>query len=224
MTSLTIAQIRDAQARYVANGGVNDDSLQAKYYARPLSYPLVWVLSRVGITANQVTILALVFAVAGGFWVAYGWYIFGAVLLNIGHLLDYVDGTLAKATGTVSKFGMYLDKTCDEVVETIIPIAIGICLFPTSIAFLIIGFSCAILHLWSVLGTLHHKEVFGQPNSSKPSLLVSVGVNMKSLTVPAILIFSFIPNGLIVFLIGFLVLTIGEFVYKVRVTGTKSAN
>lgn len=225
MTELTIRQIKDAQATYVKNGGVDDDSLQAKYYARPVSYYLTWLFSRTSITPNQITLLAVAFAVAGCFWFTYGWYTFGAVLLNVGHLLDYVDGTLAKATGKVSKFGAFLDRSCDEVVETIIPVFIGIALINTDIIFPVIGVGCAIFHLWGVIVSLQHDAVFGKTAVyGKSSWLVRLGVNVKSLAVPGLLVLSFIPYGLIVFLVGFLVLTIGEFAYKVTTPPSKDGS
>jgi len=217
---LTIQQIRDAQTTYVKNGGVDDDSLQAKYYSRPVSYYLTWLFVQIGITPNQVTLLALVFAMAGCFWITTGWVVFGVVLLNIGHLLDYADGTLAKATGKVSKFGAFLDRACDEIVETIIPIFIGISLVNVSIAFPIIGAGCAIFHLWGVTVSLHHDAVFGKSTKSgKSSRLVRIGANIKSTAVPGLLVLSLIPYGLIIYLIGFALLTIGEFAFKVIVAG-----
>ena len=218
--NLTIQQIKDAQTAYVKNGGVDDDSLQAKYYSRPVSYYLTWLFVRIGVTPNQVTVLALVFAAVGCSWITSGWSIFGVVLLNIGHLLDYVDGTLAKATGKVSKFGMFLDKVCDEVVETIIPVFIGISLVNTDIIFPIIGVGCALLHLWGVVISLQHDVVFGKSSKfGKSSRWVLIGANIKSTAVPGLLVLSFIPYGLIIYLIGFAILTIGEFAYKVIVAG-----
>jgi len=218
MTSLTIQQIRDAQAAFVKAGGGDDSSLQAKYYARPVSYYIAWLLIRFGVTANQTTAAALLACVAGCMLVLTGHpalIVLGAVLLNVGHLLDYTDGTLAKATGTVSKLGMYLDKTCDEIVETAIPLAVGVALINTDTIFPVLGAVCAILHLWSALASAHSKEVYGKSTLRKLSGVlrypILVGVNLKALTVPSLLVAAFVPNGLAVFLIGLTILTTCEF-------------
>ena len=222
---LTVAQIRSLHAAAAEDSGA-DEALQARYYARPVSYWLAWILVRVGVTPNTTTVLALAASVLGCLFITFGSYTLGAVYLNIGHLLDYADGTMARATNTVTNFGRYFDRTCDEVVETIIPISVGIGLYISDCSFLglpplfylMLGFSYAVTHLLSTLSILHSQliyqavphRLYATSTSGLWRWLYTVGVNAKSSTVPALLLLTLIPNGLPMFLIGFAVLTFCE--------------
>ena len=213
---LTIKQIKQAQGEYAARNGGDDNSLQARYYARPVSYLLVWLLARVTIRPNHVSVIALLTGVAGGLYLMNQSLLTGAILLNIGHLLDYADGTLAKATGAVSKYGAWLDNICDDIVETIIPLSVGIALINTDLLFVIIGVFCAIVHLWGSLASTYARIRLGdapstQSGSGKFRYLVSIGTNMKSLAVPSLMVFIFIPYGLPIFLVVLTILNTGEF-------------
>ena len=216
---LTVKQIQQAQCEYAAGHGGDDNSLQAKYYARPVSYLLVWLLARTAVKPNHVSVIALLAGVAGGLYIMNQNLLVGALLLNISHLLDYADGTLAKATGTVSKYGAWLDNICDDIVETAIPISVGVALINTNALFVIIGVFCAIIHLWGSLASTYARIRLGDSPSSaaesnKFRYLVSVGTNMKSLAVPSLLVFIFIPHGLPIFLVMLTILNTCEFIIR----------
>lgn len=221
---LTVKQIKNLYTN-TGSSRESDETLQAKYYARPISYRIAWLLIRLGVTANGATILALLIGAAGCVCIGFGAYvsvILGAALLNIGHLLDYVDGTIAKATGTVTNFGMYLDRTCDEVVEAIIPISVGVGLYTGGCTFLwlsplfylVLGFSYTVIHLLSTISMLHTRiiykatHIFYVPKKWNMRWLYNIGVNMKSSMVPTLLLLVVIPGGLPIYLIGFTALTI----------------
>lgn len=230
--NFTVAQVRDRYSASSLGAGGSDDALQAKYYARPLSFRIARLFIKLGISPNKTTVMALVADIAGCICIGFGLYstvILGAVLLNIGHVLDYVDGTIAKVTGTVTDFGRYFDRTCDEIVEVVIPVSIGVGLYVSgcsflgmpSLAYLILGFIYSLLHTLSTLSTLHTKLVYGVSpvRYYSPSgisiwrVVYSIGVNMKSSAVIVLLVLAFIPNGLPVFLLGFTILTICEFAF-----------
>jgi len=233
---LTIRQIRDAHKASPEKSGA-DDALQARYYARPVSYVGAWIALRLGLTANMVTSLTLLTNIGGCILVCYGHLIMGAFVLNVGHLLDYVDGDVARATNTVTNFGRYFDRTCDEVAETIMPIAIGAGLFfwdcnflgISPLIYLMLGFTYAILHLLSTISILHVRithdvaphEYYAPKKHNLWWLLYWIGINMKSATVPILLISAvFIPNGLPIFLLGYTALTTCELVMGVYLAVT----
>jgi phosphatidylglycerophosphate synthase len=80
---------------------------------RFLAIYITWVLLHTGITANQVTLLGFLIAVAGGIMFILGgkWLIvIGALLLIVNFLLDYVDGEVARYRGKASMTGAYISR------------------------------------------------------------------------------------------------------------------
>lgn len=71
----------------------------------------------VPLTANQITVLAVVAALLGFglFYFGEYWYGFGAFVLAF--VLDAVDGAVARARGEATKVGGFLDGVSDRVVE-----------------------------------------------------------------------------------------------------------
>ncbi len=71
-------------------------------------------LARAGISANALTILALALSAAAGVAVATG-HLWGATtLVLVGGVFDALDGVVARATGTSSRWGALLDSTVDR--------------------------------------------------------------------------------------------------------------
>lgn len=89
-------------------------------HARPLVEPLIQciarALQRCGLTANAVSIAALLLGIAAAASVASHWMWTGIALLWLSGLLDATDGALARL-GTPSAFGTILDITFDRLVE-----------------------------------------------------------------------------------------------------------
>ncbi len=71
----------------------------------------------VPLSANQITVLAVLVAVLGFglFYLGEYWYGFGAFVLAF--VLDAVDGAVARARGEASKTGGFLDGVSDRMVE-----------------------------------------------------------------------------------------------------------
>lgn len=225
---LTVEQIRNSHLADSTKVNDDNDSLQAKYYARPLSYYIAWVFIGMEVPAIAIVGLALLTDLVGCFLVATGLPVLGAVYLNIGHVLDYVDGTVARATKTVTELGGYLDRTSDEIVEAAIPIAVGTGLFLSGspyfgllpLAYLIMGFSQAVTHLLSTISSLHVRIDY----KSAPRELASqgwrrwayrVGVNIKASTTILLLGLAFVPNGLAIFLLATTGLVVCELILGV---------
>jgi len=83
-----------------------------RFYARRLSIYLTWLLLPTPLTANQVTVLSMVLMLGGsalfGF-VTMPMLLLGVGLMQMGYLLDCCDGEIARARGTTSLRGIYLD-------------------------------------------------------------------------------------------------------------------
>lgn len=77
-------------------------------------------LVRLGVTANEITFLGVVLAGATGYLIARGYFLVSIVLLTVGGLMDTLDGVVAKAAGTTSDKGAFLDSVADRVADALI--------------------------------------------------------------------------------------------------------
>jgi len=93
--------------------------------------PLVVRLARIGVTANQITVLAALLSVATGalvaaFPTASAVFLLMPLVLFVRMALNAVDGMLAREHGQASRLGMYLNELCDVVSDLalILPFAV----------------------------------------------------------------------------------------------------
>ena len=89
--------------------------------ARKLVQPLLdWVanlLIKLGVSANSATLMAFAVGILSAGAVCLQWYWPAIAMLWLSGLLDAVDGTIARKTGTSSPLGTLLDVVFDRVVE-----------------------------------------------------------------------------------------------------------
>lgn len=80
--------------------------------------PLGGALARIGITPDAVTVFGTLGTVGAalGFY-ARGSFLVGTFVITFFVLLDMVDGAVARAIGTTSRFGAFLDSTMDRVAD-----------------------------------------------------------------------------------------------------------
>lgn len=88
-----------------------------KERARRLLDPVVSGLVSLGVSPMLVSIFGLVFSLYGAFVVAKGSLFLGGVWLIVAGLCDVLDGSLARARGSVSRFGAFIDSTFDRISE-----------------------------------------------------------------------------------------------------------
>lgn len=77
-------------------------------------------LSRTGITADHLTLLGAIMAVAAALAIANGALRLGVLLLAATALPDALDGAVAKATGTSSPRGAFLDSVADRFTDSVL--------------------------------------------------------------------------------------------------------
>ncbi len=82
--------------------------------------PVAAVVERTGLSADHLTALGLVFAVATAVTIASGHLLAGLVLLVLSAVPDLLDGPVAKAAGTTSVRGAFFDSTADRVTDALI--------------------------------------------------------------------------------------------------------
>jgi CDP-diacylglycerol--glycerol-3-phosphate 3-phosphatidyltransferase len=77
-------------------------------------------LARLGLTANILTVTGLLLNAAVAVVIGTGHIRLGGICLLIASAFDMLDGSVARATGTSSKFGGFLDSTLDRYSESVV--------------------------------------------------------------------------------------------------------
>ena len=85
-----------------------------------LSLSMGRFFSRLGLSPNQWTILALIPALIAFYFLVNESFLLAGLSFIIAAAVDVIDGGVAKVTGRVTKFGAYLDTIVDRYVEGII--------------------------------------------------------------------------------------------------------
>lgn len=92
----------------------------ARNFFRPLVEAVARFFQRLGLTPNQLTLIGLVLQAVVALILATGHLQLGAVLLILASIFDSFDGTLARLTGRVSRFGAFFDATIDRYAEALV--------------------------------------------------------------------------------------------------------
>ena len=109
------------------------EGLAFKYFSRPLASLMLYKLQHTSITPNQITILSLIVGIAGSaahmFWLSWGGLLAGSALFMLAHVLDALDGQLARHRNAGSVVGMHFDFFIDEIKAYLMYLALGIRLY-----------------------------------------------------------------------------------------------
>ncbi|MEW6295318.1 MAG: CDP-alcohol phosphatidyltransferase family protein [Candidatus Diapherotrites archaeon] len=84
------------------------------------------MLAGIGLKANHVTMLSVVLAIVTAFAIIKGQWLAGGILILVTGAMDALDGAVARATNSSTKFGSYFDAVTDRYVEAVIFFAIGL--------------------------------------------------------------------------------------------------
>lgn len=109
--------LRRAERRLVWSMRKQADGLASKFINRHLSLPITWLVMRTPIRPNHVTVFCFALAVAGGLALARGGYLAGVIgmmLVNLGSIIDGVDGELARLKYRYSRLGQWMDTLADD--------------------------------------------------------------------------------------------------------------
>jgi CDP-diacylglycerol--glycerol-3-phosphate 3-phosphatidyltransferase len=95
------------------------DGLKARLarLARVVLEPVAGLLVRLGVRADYLTALGLVWSLGAGLAFFEGWFRPAAALAALAGLCDLLDGQVARRAGGFSRFGAFLDSTLDRVGE-----------------------------------------------------------------------------------------------------------
>jgi CDP-diacylglycerol--glycerol-3-phosphate 3-phosphatidyltransferase len=87
---------------------------------RGLAVPVATALGRLGLTPNALTVIGFAGTAVAAAAAAYQQWILAGILVLAFGIFDLFDGALARATGTASKFGAFLDSTLDRTGESLV--------------------------------------------------------------------------------------------------------
>ena len=156
-------------------------------------YP-AWLFLRLGISANTVTYLSFIMGFTGCGLLAFSHYmgmIIGALFINICFLLDYVDGSVARATDSASEYGRFLDHLNIFSIGSLLFFSLGIGTFrhpdfyPSWLTewlfamqlnesiFLILGGWAALFFIFPRFLALHFQDIFSRKFRPLPRVFVS---------------------------------------------------
>jgi CDP-diacylglycerol--glycerol-3-phosphate 3-phosphatidyltransferase len=93
--------------------------------------PVARGLLRVGITPDMVTVAGTVGILGASLLAALGHLLIATIVATFSALTDILDGAMARARGTSSTFGAFLDSTMDRVADGAIFAALAYWLFTT---------------------------------------------------------------------------------------------
>ncbi len=82
--------------------------------------PAVNILSRLGVTPNMLTLFGFAGNVGAAVLAANGRFLEAGIVMLAFSALDFLDGSLARATGRATPFGSVLDSTMDRLSEAVV--------------------------------------------------------------------------------------------------------
>ena len=88
--------------------------------------PVALAMARAGLTPNMLTLIGFGIAALGGIVAAVEWWLLAGVIATAGAAFDMFDGAVARATGTVSQRGAFMDSTFDRWGEGVVYVGIVI--------------------------------------------------------------------------------------------------
>jgi len=86
--------------------------------------PIALGMGRLGLTPDGLTLIGFGITVVGAILLGLQYWLVGGLVVFIGGVFDMFDGTLARATGKVSKLGAFMDSVFDRAGEVIVYIGI----------------------------------------------------------------------------------------------------
>lgn len=92
----------------------------------PLSMKCGSILKRGPFSPNGLTALSLLVGLGAALTVYLGYLVWGAVLFSLSAMLDFLNGSLARATHREAKFGALFDSVADRIVEITIIIVFAL--------------------------------------------------------------------------------------------------
>ena len=95
-------------------------SNQSRARVKKMLEPIALGMGRLGLTPDALTLIGFAITVIGAVLIAQRSWLAGGIVVFGGGAFDLFDGTLARATGKVSKLGAFMDSVFDRAGEVIV--------------------------------------------------------------------------------------------------------
>lgn len=99
-------------------------SNESRSRVKAIFEPIALAMGRAGLTPDALTLIGFAITAAGAILVGLQYWTLGGIVVFIGGAFDMFDGTLARATGKVSKLGAFMDSVFDRWGEAIVYLGI----------------------------------------------------------------------------------------------------
>ena len=99
-------------------------SNQARDRVKGIFEPVALALGRLGLTPDALTLIGFGITVVGAVLLSQQQWLAGGLVVLFGGVFDMFDGTLARATGKVSKLGAFMDSVFDRWGEALVYLGI----------------------------------------------------------------------------------------------------
>lgn len=144
------------------------------YVVRPLSFLPAILFYRLGMSANFATFIGFLIGIAGNtlFMLPHTQsYILAAILINVFHLFDYIDGNIARLRKWPNYFGKFIDAMSGGITYTLLCISTGMAAYHVTgnIIYVLLGSLTACLILWDRYMSLRFSDAFRRVQSSEAS-------------------------------------------------------
>lgn len=107
----------------------SSDPLWCRYFFRPLSFPIGWLVYKIGIKANHVSLISIFLALLSSLIMVFGSMnsmLPASLLMLLVALSDCIDGNIARARGETGPGGEWMDALSGYTVYALLPLALGI--------------------------------------------------------------------------------------------------
>ncbi|MFA7114675.1 MAG: CDP-alcohol phosphatidyltransferase family protein [Candidatus Omnitrophota bacterium] len=156
--------------------------IQSYFVFRPLSFIITPFFVMLKISANIVTLLSFVFLLLSGFFILKGfdYFLLSIIFIFFAFLFDYVDGNLARYSGTTNYFGKFIDGVCGVIGMFFVQFCLVIYLFKKmsfypQVFLLCLFFLELIVYVFTSKYVILSKEITSKDHSD----LVGKGRNVK---------------------------------------------
>lgn len=144
-----------------------DDTFFGTYFYRKLSTYFTYFLVKTSLTPNHISVLSLLFALVGAGFFAYGTFqgfFIGNLLVQVGMILDYSDGQVARLKKLGTKRGAWFDVVLGMIQNNVLILGmmVGLYIQTHSLVPLFIGFWT--LFAWNMTCFVHLNAMIFFPN------------------------------------------------------------
>lgn len=201
-------------------------------YLRKVSVYLTWILLHTDLSANQATVIMIIFGILSGIFFCLGTKLMtlsGALVLLIWYFFDLIDGEIAEYRKTCSTTGSYFDGISHYIVHPYVLFCLGIGLyrrFDYGCAFFLGYVSSLSYILLEIAGDLRYKYIFTSraqshiPTLVNKSLSGNVQEKEESMLIKLIKMYCLFPGVMDLIIISSIIdFLIGDIViFNIRLT------